>query len=249
MKKEILENRKTWNVVADQFFDACALPVWGPFDIGKRLNLIPHIKGKTFLEIGCGSGRSINYLLKQGAKKVYGLDFSDTQIEEAKRFNQSFLKDEKAVLIKSCMEDKIDIPSVDIVFSVYALGWTQNPKKTLSNIHSYLKSGGLFLWSWDHTFFSDVEYKNGQHIVVHSYHDETSSKLENWKGSGGNVSIIYRKTATWFKLLTDSGFDVVGYYEPAPESTSEEYDSQTRYYSIKKAQKVPSSFIFVCKKR
>lgn len=57
MDKIILENQKTWDAVADQFVEASALPVWGPFGVGDDLNLIPEIKDKTFLEIGCGSGR------------------------------------------------------------------------------------------------------------------------------------------------------------------------------------------------
>lgn len=64
------------------------MPVWGPFGIGDDLNLIPHIEGQTFLEIGCGSGRSIKYLIERGAKKVYGLDVSSVQLEEATRFNK-----------------------------------------------------------------------------------------------------------------------------------------------------------------
>lgn len=65
----ITENQKAWDVVADLFAEASALPVWGPFGIGADLNLIPEIKDKTFLEIACGSGRSIKYLTGQGAKK------------------------------------------------------------------------------------------------------------------------------------------------------------------------------------
>ena len=42
-------NNKTWDIVADLFFEASALPTWGPFSVGKNLKLINNIKGKTFL--------------------------------------------------------------------------------------------------------------------------------------------------------------------------------------------------------
>ena len=100
MDTQISENQKTWDAVAHEFFDASALPVWGPFGIGEDLNLITKIKDKTFLEVACGSGRSIKYLLDNGATKVYGLDLSGKQLEEAKRFNNESVDKGTAVLIQ-----------------------------------------------------------------------------------------------------------------------------------------------------
>ena len=246
--KIISENKSTWDIVADLFVNSSALPVWGPFGIGDDLNLIPEIKGKTFLEIGCGSGRSIKYLTENGAKKVYGLDLSPKQIEEATAHNQEEIKQNKVQLIRGSMEEKIKIKPVDFVFSIYAIGWTPEPEKTLKNIYSYLKSGGLFIWSWDHTFFTDVQYENGKFVVIYKYHEENSLVLKNWKKKGATANITYRKTSTWFQLLRDVGFEIVEYHEPKPKNLSRGHDDPTKHYSIQKAEKVPCSFIFVCKK-
>lgn len=243
------DNEETWDTVADQFAEASALPVSGHFGIGDDLDLIPEIKGKTFLEIGCGSGRSIKYLTGQGARKVYGLDISSVQIEEAKKFNKESVEDGRVELIKGRMEDILDIEPVDVVFSVYAVGWTPDPKTVLRNIYSYLKPGGRFIWSWDHSLFADVQYKDGEFVVQHSYHEETPRVLKNWKKEGTTAHIAYRKTATWFKLLKDAGFEIDGYYEPKPVNMDGGSDNPTRYYFIQKAEKVPSTFIFVCVKK
>jgi SAM-dependent methyltransferase len=247
-QKIVSENQKTWDKVADLFVNASELPAWGPFGIGDDLNLIPKIEGKTFLEIGCGSGRSIKYLTEKGAKKVCGLDVSTKQIEEAITHNQGEINQGKVKLIRGSMEEKIDIEPVDFVFSIYAIGWTPEPEKTLKNIYSYLKPGGLFVWSWDHTFFTDVQFKDGKFIVVYSYHEENSLVIKNWKKEGATANITYRKTSTWFQLLRDAGFEIVGYYEPKPKNLSRGHDDPTRYYSLQKAEKIPCSFIFVCKK-
>lgn len=246
--KIISENQNTWDIVADLFVDASALPVWGPFGIGDDLNLIPEIKGKTFLEIGCGSGRSIKYLTKNGAKKVYGLDLSPNQIEEATIHNQEEIKQGKVELIQGSMEEKNKIEPVDFVFSIYAIGWTPEPEKTLKNIYSYLKPGGLFVWSWDHTFFTDVQYEDGKFVVIYKYHEENSLAIKNWKKEGATANVTYRKTSSWFQLLRDAGFEIVGYHEPKPKNLSRGHDDPAKYYSIQKAEKVPCSFIFVCKK-
>lgn len=249
MNDSISENQKTWDAVAHEFFDASALPVWGPFGIGDDLNLIPEIKDKVFLEIACGSGRSIKYLLDNGAKKVYGLDLSNTQLIEAKRFNEEYIASEKAVLIHGKMEDKLDIESVDTVFSIYGVGWTQNPQETFNNIYSYLKPRGQFIWSWDHSFFSDVVYKEGEFVIDHSYHNEDPIILPNWKKKHGvNAHLTYRKASTWFQLLRDSGFEIIGLHEPKPKTLDRGSEDPTKYYAMQKAEKVPCSFIFVCRK-
>ena len=241
-------NRQTWNAVADLFSEASALPCWGPFGVGDDLPLLPDIVGKTFLEIACGSGRSLAYLLERGAWKVYGLDLSEVQVHEALRFNARAVQEGKAVVLRGPMESRVDIEPVDVVFSVYGLGWTQDPDTTLEHIFYYLKPGGIFVWSWDHGFFTDVAYEGGQYVVRHSYHEELPLERPDWKKPGCTVHLTYRKTDTWFRLIRNAGFQVTNYYEPAPKNLSHAHAEPEAYYSIKKAKLVPSSFIFVCQK-
>lgn len=192
--RAIEQNQKTWDTVADQFIEASALPVWGPFGVGDDLNLITEIEGKIFLEIGCGSGRSIKYLTEQGAKKVYGLDLSPQQLEEAKRFNQEGIEEGIVELIQGKMEDRLAIEQVDCIYSVYAIGWTLNPEETFKLLYSYLKPGGKFIWSWDHSFFTDVQFEDGKYVVTYAYHDEKPLAIKNWKSEGVTAHLTYRKT-------------------------------------------------------
>lgn len=104
------------------------------------------------------------------------------------------------------------------------------------------------MWSWDHSFFADVEYEEGKYVVQHSYHDEEPTELANWKREGCSAFITYRKIDSWFRLLREAGFEVIGYYEPKPKSLYRAHAEPEKYYSIQKAEKVPASFIFVCKK-
>ncbi len=249
MNENLNHNQATWDTVADQFFEASALPEWGPFGVGSDLDLISDIEGKTFLEIGCGSGRSIKHLVEKGAKKVYGVDISKVQLEEASRFNKDGVEAGQVELIQSSMEQQLDIEKVDAVFSVYAIGWTIDPVTTLANIYSYLKPGGLFTWSWDHTFFSDVKYEDGKYVVDHSYHEENELALKDWKTEGTSIHITYRKTSTWFQFLIKAGFEVIAYHEPAPNDLNRGFIEPEKYYSIEKAKKVPATFIFVCRKK
>ncbi|WP_350340445.1 class I SAM-dependent methyltransferase [Paenibacillus sp. CCS19] len=43
------------------------------------------ISGKVIVEVGCGSGHTLEYLAKRGARELYGVDLSTKQIETARR--------------------------------------------------------------------------------------------------------------------------------------------------------------------
>jgi SAM-dependent methyltransferase len=249
MNSTTRRNRQTWDQVSDLFVNSSCLPIWGPFSVGQDLKLIPEIEGKTFLEIACGSGRSLRYVLDRRASKAYGLDFSEMQLAEAARFNSEYIQAGKLQLIRSAMEERIDIEPVDVVFSIYGIGWTDDPKKTFSNVASYLKPGGLFIWSWEHSIFADVAWDDGQYVVVRSYHDEGPVTIKDWMKQGCDVSLTHRRSSTWFSLLREAGLDVDGYFEPAPIDAKYGHDHAAEYYSIQKARVIPSSFIFVCRKK
>ena len=82
-------------------------------------------------------------MAEHGAEEVWGLDLSSEQIKTA---NET-LKCWNPTLICGAMEEEGDIPKdyFDIVYSIYALGWTSDLRKTLELIYSYVKPGGSFV--------------------------------------------------------------------------------------------------------
>ncbi|WP_257391850.1 class I SAM-dependent methyltransferase [Mesobacillus jeotgali] len=71
----------------------------------------------------------------RNAAELWGLDLSSSQIESAKQL----LRDTKVKLFQSPMESNPGIPPsyFDIIYSIFALGWTTNLEKTHTNIHYY----------------------------------------------------------------------------------------------------------------
>ncbi|WP_379153967.1 class I SAM-dependent methyltransferase [Paenibacillus sp. sgz5001063] len=47
------------------------------------MNLFGDVEDKRVLDIGCGSGHSLNFMASRGASELWGIDLSDTQIETA----------------------------------------------------------------------------------------------------------------------------------------------------------------------
>ena len=138
MEKNLLkQNKESWDAIADSFFGVTALPVYGCFiPTEDELGLFPVLENKKVLDIGCGSGHSLKWCGDKGAKELWGLDLSTKQIENATKF----LSDNhyKPYLFNAPMEQNPGIPEhyFDIVYSIYAIGWTMDIQKTFNLISS-----------------------------------------------------------------------------------------------------------------
>ena len=81
---------KIWDKVAKQWFEKWEPTfkrglVWGPYGpFEKDVKLIPPLKGKKILVLGCGSGPDVWWLAENGATKVVGVDLSKEQLALAK---------------------------------------------------------------------------------------------------------------------------------------------------------------------
>lgn len=223
------------------------LPAWGVHGSGKNLTdtlLRPH--NKTILEIGCGTGESVEYLKDKRVKHYTGIDISEAAIVKARsrhhENNISFLKMDmsKPLLFKDA--------SFDEVFSIYGIGWSKNIQKTLSEIYRVLKPGGIFTFSWDHYLARVIEERDGKIFFQNSYNTERPTIRYNWNQTGYNIQSFQARPSTWFALLQKIGFHVTAFYEIDSSKDTEKQHMFSNTYSITKLQYVPSTIIFQTKK-
>lgn len=246
----IEQNKRSWDRVAHHFNGKDALPSYGPFaQTEEELGLFDDIKNKNVLDIGCGSGHSLRYMAEKGASELWGIDLSESQINTAKET----LKDVKANLFCSAMEAEIELPKqyFDIVYSIYAIGWSTDLATTLKLIHSYLKPGGCFIFSWDHPLYAHLKSQNGEISLEGSYQQEGFTQYENFKGEEAPVIIPKRKMATYINGLIKAGFTIESVIE---SDVSANYDGvneeiSDRYYSLYKARRFPTTMIIKSIKR
>jgi SAM-dependent methyltransferase len=242
-------NRAGWDKVAVRFYGKNALPEYGPLAATEAtLGLLGDVSGKHVLEVGCGSGHSLAYLARQGAGELWGIDLSTKQIE----FAQTLLsKHGSAVqLFVSPMETNPGLPLgyFDLVVSIYALGWTADLAKTLSLIHSYLKPGGTFIFSGEHPTYRCVEYEDKQHVVQHTYYEEGAVVHTAWNGV--EIVIQQRKLSTFINTAVEVGLQIERLIEPEfNQSLAQSADySPQRWYSVQRAQLLPTTFILKLRK-
>lgn len=249
---EILKvNRDGWDKAAPHFSGVTALPVYGPLiETEAELGLFDDINTKKVLEIGCGDGYSLEYMSAKGAGEIWGLDLSTVQIEAARK-HLDFCGI-AANLFAAPMEKDIGLPKeyFDIVFSIYALGWTTELSATLSLVFSYLKPGGSFIFSWEHPVYSCLSMENEKLILSKSYNEEGHFLTDSWRGKSPIV-MHRRKMSTYINELVDAGFQIEIMIEGSlPEKYLQEDDSTSeKWYSVRKAKLMPTTMIIKARKK
>jgi ubiquinone/menaquinone biosynthesis C-methylase UbiE len=252
-RTEILRiNRQAWNQVAPQYYGGTALPEYGPLaDTEDDLHLIENLRNSAVLELGCGSGHSLLYLHEhREAGELWGLDLSPEQIRLASETlgRHGVL----AKLITSSMDENPGIPEnhFDWIVSIYGLGWTPDLPHTLSLVHSYLKPGGVLLFSWEHPVYRCLSYDppSQEYLFSQPYRLEGPENQPNWKG----VRAVHqlRTLSTYLNAVIHAGFAL----EQLVESdlnlkvAKERQFSPDRWYTVPRAQRMPTTFIVKARK-
>ncbi len=247
-REEILSiNQKGWNQVASIFHGGTALPKYGPLTATEEeLNLIQDLSGKKVLELGCGSGHTLSYLWEaRNASELWGLDFSEEQI----RFTREFLEEKNipVELFLASMDENPGIPEnyFDLVVSIYSLGWTPDLFRTLELIYSYLRPGGVFIFSWEHPTYRSLRYEANleKYVFEDSYLDEGPVVHPSWKGV--EIVINHRKLSTYLNAISRSGLAIEQVIESEPNvALAREQDFvPEKWYSVPRAQVMPTTFI------
>ncbi len=100
------------------------------------------VKGKTVLDVGCGTGYGANYLLEQGAGSVWGVDHAGDAIAYAKKHYT-----DPRISFREMNAEVLSLPndSFDVVTSSENLEHLKNPSKCIAEIKRVLKRKGLLV--------------------------------------------------------------------------------------------------------
>lgn len=237
----LVQNKIGWDSIADEWFGATSLPYGPTLPKEDNLNLFNLLDNKKVLDIGCGSGHSLLYTAKRGAKELWGVDLSSKQIENAKKLLSK--NNINANLFVSPMENNPGIPEnyFDFVYSIYAFGWTTDLKQSIDLVYKYLKKSGVFIFSWDNPLMQCMQAEGNKYTLYRSYLDEATidltkgnqaMKLKNWKLS------------SYINELASAGFKIDKLIEETDEDIlTQEHEFTLKYYSKHKAKLINTSFI------
>jgi SAM-dependent methyltransferase len=194
--------------------------------------LLPDLRDKRVLDLGCGFGWHCRYAHEHGATKVVGIDLSEKMLARARATT-----DAPEIEYRRCAIEDIEVSAneFDIVISSLALHYVEPFDLVCRKIHRCLVPNGLFLLSVEHPIFTALPAQTwfygptGErlHWPVDHYQDE-GRRQTNWLTE--NVIKYHRTLATYVNTLIEAGFRIARLEEPkpAPELTDPEEKDQSR---------------------
>lgn len=169
--------------------------------------MMPDLRGKSVLDLGCGAGGMSKFFVDMGAARVVAIDISNNMIEHAKQVNH----DEKIEYRVLGMEEISSIAEkFDIVFSSLAFHYVENFTKLIQDISSLLAPNGVLLFSQEHPLSTatilhkDMEKyidMDGKRYFLMSDYNNNGERLLNRKLDSGikyhrNFTIIINSIIT-----------------------------------------------------
>lgn len=226
-------NRKHWDSASDRYQASAGVEIaatpdaWGAWRIPEAdLRLLPEIRGKDVLELGCGAGQWSAWLADHGAR-VTGLDLSGRQLDHARRHVSD--KGVPVSLVQASAESlPIEDASFDLVISDHgAMSWG-DPDRTVPEVARVLRSGGvlifcatspLFVMCWD----DDIDGP-GDRLRTSYFGMRTEAEGD------GAVSFVLPH-GEWIELFRAHGLSVDALVEPrpAPDAVSSFYPKATAW--------------------
>ncbi len=241
-------NNYGWTELTKNNWQGTILPDYGPYTpTEEQLHLLGDVRGKAVLEICCGCGESLLWLKEQGAGELWGLDISSERVDKAEKMLAN--SDWKGKLFISPMELDPGIPHCyfDLVFSIYGLGWTTDPDKTIRLISEYLKPGGRIIFSWDNPLMQCIDAVDGRYVLSRSYVDE---RVIDFEKSGSRLCLHNWKLSTYLNCLSNHGFLIEQVIEESAYNPEDaDIFQEGKYYSAGLARLINNVIIIKARKR
>ena len=184
--------------------------------------LIPDVKGKRILDLGCGYGANDKYCIGLGAKEILGIDISKHMIKIAKENNN----DENIKYKVMAMENINEIEEkFDIVISSLAFHYVKDYEKLINDIYNLLNDDGILIFSIDHPLRIASKFEtwmkknytkiNGKWFLLVSDYNREGIREKEWNGV--MVKRYHRNFSSLINGLVNSGFKIDKILEPIPD--------------------------------
>jgi SAM-dependent methyltransferase len=182
-------------------------------------SLLPDLRGKRLLDLGCGFGWHCRYARQQQARLVVGVDLSEKMLARAKAADSDALGIDYR---RSAIED-VNFPAdgFDVVISSLALHYVERFDVVCQNVHRFLDGEGIFVFSVEHPMFTALATQqwcfgpNAErlHWPVDNYQLEG---LRHTQWMADDVVKYHRTVATYVNTLIAFGFSITKLLEPQP---------------------------------
>lgn len=180
--------------------------------------LLPELKNKSVLDLGCGFGWHCRYAREQQASSVIGVDISEKMLQKAREKT-----DDPAISYIQMPIEEIDFLNgqFDVVLSSLAFHYIQSFREVCKKVYDSLKPEGTFVFSVEHPIFTSRDEQDW-------YYDDKGNRLhwavDHYQSEGirettfltNNVIKYHRTIATYLTDVMKAGFTISAVEEPIP---------------------------------
>ncbi|SCZ13951.1 Methyltransferase domain-containing protein [Paenibacillus polysaccharolyticus] len=180
--------------------------------------LLPDLKDKRVLDLGCGFGWHCRYAREQQASTVIGVDLSENMLRRARELTNDLQIEYRQTAIEDIHFDQNQF---DVVISSLVLHYIKHLHDVYRKINQCLVTGGTFILSVEHPIFTaraeqDWHYDaQGEklHWPVDHYHEQ-GQRIANFLDH--DVVKYHRTMATHLNELIGAGFIIQQVAESKP---------------------------------
>jgi len=185
--------------------------------------MLPDLKDRAVVDLGCGFGWFCRWAREQGAASVLGLDVSEKMLERARAETA-----DTAIVYQRADLDRLELPEAafDLAYSALTLHYLEKLGDMFSVVHRALRPGGSLMFSAEHPMMTApaaqgwVTAAAGHKTWPVDHYLDEGSRTTNWLAPG--VVKQHRMLATYLNLLIDAGFAIAHVEEwgPSPEQVA-----------------------------
>jgi SAM-dependent methyltransferase len=246
-------NRDAWTRTNARYTDASAEGdwaqeeiTWGTWDTPERdLNVLPDVRGKDVVELGCGTAYLGAWLKRRGARRVVGVDITPAQLDTARRLNE---KHGLGLELIEANAEATPLPDAafDLAVSEYGASIWCDPHKWIPEAARLLRSGGELVFLRNSTLAMLCVPDSGKVQERLQRPQRGMNRLE-WADDDPGVE-FHPAHGDLFRILRDAGFEVVDLVEVFASEESREHSFYS-YVPVEWARKWPSEEIWRARKR
>jgi len=210
------------------------------------MSLVPDLKGKRVLDLGCGFGENCKTYEAMGASEVIGLDISEKMLTIAK---EKFSGDRIKYIHSSLEEMNFDDNYFDVILSSLTFHYVKDFNESICRLSKYIRKDGILLFSIEHPIATAKFVKQGwvkdesgnkDHWIMDNYQEEG---LRYHKWVLDDVIKYHRTISTTLNTLIDNGFNILQVDEPVALESEE-----LKKESLKEERRRPPFLIVKCRK-
>jgi SAM-dependent methyltransferase len=247
-------NRDHWTKNNAAYTDGRAEHAWSEPEISwglwntpeSEINVLPDVRGKDVVELGCGTAYVAAWLKRRGARRVVGVDITPAQLESARRVN---IKTGLGLELVEANAEATGLVSAsfDLAISEYGASIWCDPYKWIPEAARLLRPDGELVFLRNSTLSILCMPDTGK-ISEKLQRPQLGLHRIDWPGDEPETDFNLGH-GDLIRLLRRSGFEILDMVEIFASAQAVNHPFYGDYVSVEWAQKWPGEEMWRARKR